>query len=185
MALVILGKTPCAISGKIITGEDNFLCFPPFPHEPHDPTAVCDDACVLRDEFEKWEFRSDTIKKMKEFWSLDYHSRETFTVVFEDDDYLLVRSKAEHKAQFLFLQHMFLMDIPRTAWRTFCTMLLNDIEVAEFSPYSNTTLCFRKETHKTEICFHSQTGWRDRIKLSQSEWSHFLSILAANEKLFE
>ncbi len=185
MPLMIMGKTPCAISGKIISKEDKFLCFPQFLCDPLDPAIVCQDACVLRDEFEKWEFRENVIRRVKSFWSLDYRLREAFTVVFEDENYLLVKSKVEDKAEILFFQHIFVIDVPKAKWREFCKEVLSDSDVVRISPYCNTTFIFTREAEGVQICVYTQQRNHDCVKVPYSEWSDFQAMLAANEDLFD
>ncbi|MCP4527455.1 MAG: hypothetical protein GY833_16300 [Aestuariibacter sp.] len=189
MALVILGETTCAISGKIISGKENFLCFPQFLCDPNDPAIVCQDACVLREEFDKWELGDHVTRRVKEFWSLDYRLREargTSTVVFESNDYLVVKSKVEEKVRILFLQHVFVIDVPKVTWQKFCKVLRSESNLIRFSPYSlKTKLIFSKRAEGVKICLHTQHIGKDCIQLSPSEWSRFQSILAAKESLFD
>lgn len=179
MALVIPGKTPCAISGRIIAGNDRVLCFPPFSTTPDDPAVMCSDACVLTDEFEKWEFRDHVIALVKTFWIQQYHTSESFTVVYRDDEFLFAKGKIEAKIRILFLNYAFVIDIPWTAWRDFRTQLLNMQDAVSVSPYSTVALSFIKKTDKVEIRIDTQGGGWDCIELSLSKWSRFQSILAA------
>lgn len=180
MAIVISGKTPCAISGRIITGKSSVLCFPPFSTTPDDPVTICSDACVLRDEFEKWEYRDNVIELTKEFWIQQYHASETFIVVYEDDEYLFAKGKIEAKIRILLLKHAIVIDIPQAIWQNFRGQLLDMQDVVNISPYSTIALSFNKRMDKIEIRIDIQgNGW-DCIELSLLEWSHFQSILTAS-----
>ncbi len=186
MPMVIRGKTTCAISGKIVDVKEKIIGFPTFIGDPRDPAFVCSEACVLRDEFEKWDLKDHVIKKLREFWSLSYRMKtEVWTVIFEDSNYLFVKSEVEDKVRILFHQHVFTIDVPKAIWHEFCKRLLSDWDVVSISPYSNRTLLFRKRAEKVEISSRYREGWRDCINLSWPEWSHFKSILAANEALFD
>jgi hypothetical protein len=179
MALVISGKTICAISGRVITSKNKVVCLPPFPTHPDDPTTTCSDACVLRDEFEGWRFRNDVIELVAKTWLQQYHASEAFEVVYEDDEYLFVIGKAEQKLRILFLKYAFVIDVPLPIWRDFCTSLLSMQDAVTVFLYSTIVLKATKKLDKVEIRIDVKgSGW-DCIELSMSEWSRFEEILIA------
>jgi hypothetical protein len=102
MALVIFGKSRCAISDKIIKRGDNFICFPPFPSKPTDPLYKCSDGCILRAELESWKYKENVLEASKNFWLQYYASSKVFITIFRDDTYLVLRSIIENKIQIIF-----------------------------------------------------------------------------------
>ncbi|RLC69599.1 MAG: hypothetical protein DRI81_20255 [Chloroflexi bacterium] len=181
MAIVILGKTPCAISGRIVSKTDKVLCLPPFPATLNDPAAVCSDACILRDEFEKWEFRDNVVRLVKEFWVQQHNTSEAFTVLHEDNEYLMAKGEVEAKTRILFLKHAFVIDIPQEIWQDFRGQLLGIEDAVSICPYSTIALSFNKRVDKMEICIEFQGGGKDCIELSRPEWSRFQSVLTTME----
>jgi hypothetical protein len=177
MALVIPGRTPCAISGRIITDADKAVCFPPFPCDFDDPVYVCSDACVLRGEFEKWKFRDRVVRAVGEFWVQWYHASKAFTVVFENEHFLFVRGEVEPKMRILFLRHAFVIDTPSAEWQEFCAELLSIADMVRLS-YSTMTLTFCRIDGKMQVCIDIAGTGGDCIKISSLEWSDFQHILS-------
>lgn len=80
----------------------------------------------------------------------------------------------------LFLQHVFYIQLPETAWQAFCGQLIDEPEIIHFSPYSlNVIYTFSKEADGGRICVKVKEGEQDCIQLSSSEWSRFQSALTA------
>jgi hypothetical protein len=207
MAAMII-KPTCAISGRFIGNRDNVTGFPAFVSDPHDPHHVYSDASVLRDEFEGWELRDDVAERVRAYWSAWYRQDPVvYTVIFEDDDYLLVENKVSAAARIVFHRHVFALDIPQAAWLDFCERLLGAFEtsvesgsfvgclyelvkrllglnVIEFNPYPNTVLIFKEQAEFIEIQWRNRIAGQDRIRLSRPAWAAFQAILAANKALF-
>jgi len=177
MALVIPERTLCAISGRIITDTDRVLCFPPFPCGFDDPECICSDACVLRDEFEKWEFRDRVVRMVREFWVQWYHASKAFTVVFENEHFLFVRGKVEPKMRVFFLRYAFVIDIPLAEWQEFRAELHSVADMVHL-PYSTINLSFRRIDDKMQVCIDAAGTGSDCIEMSSLEWSGLKHILS-------
>ncbi|MBN1886910.1 MAG: hypothetical protein JW850_02935 [Thermoflexales bacterium] len=201
-------KPTCAISGRFIGNRDDVAGFPAFVGDPRDPHHAYSDASALRDEFEAWELRDDIAKRVKAHWSAWYRQDPVvYTVIFEDDDYLLVENKVAAAARIVFHRHVFALDVPHACWLELCDKLAGAFEagvdsgsfvgggyelvkrllglnVIEFNPYPNTVLLFKEHAEFIEIQWRNRIAGQDRIRLSRPEWAAFQAVLVANKTLF-
>lgn len=202
-------KPTCAISGRFLGNRDDVTGFPAFVSDPHDPHHIYSDASALRDEFEGWDLRDEMAERVKAYWSAWYRQDPVvYTVVFEDDDCLLVENKVTAAARVVFHRHVFALDIPQTVWGEFCDQLVGAFEasaaggsfvercyefvkrllglnVIEFNPFPNTVLVFREQAEFIEIQWRNRIAGQDRIRLSRPEWGAFQAVLAANKTLLQ
>jgi len=181
MPFIIIGRTTCCISGKLLQADDKIVAFPPFACDSNEAEFVCYEGVALREEFETWVLRNSITKRVKEFWVQSYHTTKAFRVITEDDDYLLVRSLAESKLRLFFLQHVFGIDIPRTNWREFCKQL-GTAEMTTVIPLeTGIVLSFAKEVDRVSLCLRIEEALgHDCIDLSPTEWLRLQTVLLAH-----
>jgi hypothetical protein len=68
MALILLGKTTCAICGAILKEGDDIFATSAGPIEPNDPLWQYQDAGMHRDCFRKWPLRDSFRQKFNEYF---------------------------------------------------------------------------------------------------------------------
>ena len=180
MAIFNKGKTKCAISQRIIDEDDYFICFPPFNFEIGSKTALCYDACALREAFEAWEHRTDTVKVVNEYWVDYYYKSTAFDVLYKDSNLLIVRGIFEEKIRIMFLEHILLFDVSLIKWPEFILSLKGNYELQVFEPFPNTLFSLIRQ----EGLFQIHLSWKslkhhDLIKLTYTEWSHFYSVIGS------
>ena len=173
----------CAISGKEVQEGDNFFGLPAFPCGPQDPLANYCEACVLRDEFEKWELREVLVQKVKEFWGQWLSTSEFSSSIFHDDIYLIVKNRADNSVRIHFIQHLFLIHVQRKDWKEFYGQMMgpvNEISIGHYTIYT-----IRKKEEKVEISETYKYG-QDRIEVTLEEWEHLQDALRiANKSLLD
>lgn len=163
--------SPCGISRRIIQKDDNFFWIPMFPCNSRDPLAKYRETCVLRDEFEKWELKEPLVQKVKEFWEQWYSTSGSFSIVFHDDVYLIVKNKMRQDAIICFLRSLFFVSVPREEWKEFCDQMMGPI--SEIS----TDFCTVKEKGQRVEIEIVMKYRRDCIEVTLQEWEHFQSAL--------
>jgi hypothetical protein len=179
MAILMEGITRCALTNKVLTKEDVFLCFPAFPCTPHEPIYLCYRACALRSAFNAWEFRNDVLERVKDFWSQNYHRSNAFDMLIEDEDFLVVKGNFEAKIRIFFIRHNFAVDIPVSYWVKFYSQLTDDWEgEIVIHPYSKTHIHLQKTRTQVQLCQQIEGFFgRDCIELSLHEWLDFRSMV--------
>lgn len=67
MAIILLGQTPCAICGSVLTEENAVVSFPAFVFNEADPLRGFNDAGVHAVCFEKHPLKVDVSERVSEF----------------------------------------------------------------------------------------------------------------------
>ena len=73
MALILTGKTPCAICGAILKEGDDIFATSGGPIQPNDPLWQFQDAGMHRDCFRNWPLREPFRQKFNQYY--DRHLR--------------------------------------------------------------------------------------------------------------
>jgi hypothetical protein len=177
MALVIFGKSRCAISDKIIQRGDNFICFPPFPSKPTDPLYKCSDGCILRAELESWKYKENVLEASKNFWLQYYASSKVFITIFRDDTYLVLRSIIENKIQIIFFRYGLIIDFPVSLLSEIYNRIQHDFNELRFQVYPNNLLTLQKDKKSMCLMIAVDETQQDCIKLSEDEWNRFCMLI--------
>ncbi|RMG70966.1 MAG: hypothetical protein D6711_16285 [Chloroflexi bacterium] len=177
MALVIFGKSHCAISDKVIQRDDNFVCFPPFPSKPTDPLYKCSDGCVLRVELENWKYKENVLEASKNFWLQHYASSQMFTTIFRDDTYLVLHGTIENKIRIIFFQYGLVVDLPASLLSEIYNHIRHDFDELHFQVYPNSLLTLEKDKERTRLMLTIKEVQQDCIILSKDEWKRFCTLI--------
>jgi hypothetical protein len=80
MALIFIGKTKCALCGKVFTDSDNTTGLPPSSNKEH-PLYKYFDAGFHTDCFENWDMKNEILdmidREKREFEQSDYYKEMT------------------------------------------------------------------------------------------------------------
>lgn len=167
---------PCGISQRIIQKGDRCFWLPTFPCDPQDPLSKYSGACVLRDEFEKWELREELVRKIRETREQalsDSKSLKACPILFHDNTYLIIKARGSKKIEIIFWQHLFALDIPQGEWRNFYSQMLSLVDEIALDPNA-----IKEQEEKVKISGNAW-GAGDCIELSLQEWKHLLDALKA------
>lgn len=138
MLLHSLSNQPlkCCITKRVLTSDDNIVCFPMFVNEPHvfprttpkdlqvfynDPVVMCNESCALRSAFDEWEFKEMIVQKVKETWITTSPSPPYRNVLWKDDNYLIIHLPMDsNRIKVFFLKKVFILSCSQSQWNTFC-----------------------------------------------------------------
>jgi len=187
MALIYENVT-CPISKKKITTEDSIIAFPPFECTPDEPFFICYEAVVLREEFEKWEFRNEVQRRFAELVKSSFLTSKYFVVAFVSEEFLIAGSLVEENIRVFFLQEILELFIPKNVWANFCNnVILKKGSIVLFENHST----FRFEhvapnsTVKiwVEYTYENSFG-KYSITMPEEKWIRFVSIIQENKNTF-
>lgn len=171
----------CAISGKEITEQDNVIFFPPFSFcTPQDPEFICYEGHVLREEFEKWVYRESVINKVKETEVVGYLNRQSFKIIIQDENFLLVKQIYNGGYRLFFHKYSFYTaEIKNEIWPSLFSRLVSE--------YGEIDLNFRTkfswEDCLTKVILSKESYefgrvLRDRVEIPKTEWNCFRETLS-------
>jgi hypothetical protein len=186
--MLVLEKLKCCITFKKLTVDDNMVRFPLFSRiekpDWQNPIMLCEEACALRDVFEKWAFKEEVIAECKYTWLEVVHENEYYEVLWEDEDYAIARVDSPGYEGYIvvyFLRHVLILHLPESNWRPVCESEDNLAEPLTLrSPTDHITV--RQIEDKIEIRQRWYVHLYDdlpfeQIELSWPEWQKLKLIL--------
>jgi hypothetical protein len=186
MALLVLGKTPCALTGKMLQKEDYFVCFPHFISGENDPLWWYSDSCMLRDAFDAWKHHDEFLAQWADFEQRNAASNPYWRVVVDIENYLIKWGKIEKRIVVFFLKHGSHLDFRKEQWSPIRSAFYDARPGAGeiICKTADGTAGLKRMEEETEIslAFHSH---RDRIRLSPPEWVSFVESLRELDRFLE
>lgn len=177
MALVLIGKTHCMISNRIIQANDYFVCFPPFSSEPSNPIYKYSDGCAIREYLNNWKHKEQLQEAVKQFWLEYYSHSKVFIMLFQDDEYLIWQSSIEDKVKIYFLQHFFTLELPVSFLSKIYLQLHQNFDKIHFQTYANSLFLIQKQDNKMMLSIKTINFQQDYIVLQQDEWVRFCFVM--------
>lgn len=185
MAVLIPGKTVCALTGKLLEKEDYIACFPHFINDASDPLWLYSDNCMLREAFEAWERRDEFLAQWADF-EHSYVSRFVQRLL-DSEDYLIEWVAIEKRVVIIFLKRGFTIGFKGKDWPAVSKAFFNaqQKEAVWDNPDGIVRLNKMVSDVQVEVLPHSPDGFgRDRILVSSTEWRFLIDSLRRLEKHF-
>ena len=185
MAVLIPGKTVCALTGKVLQKEDYIACFPHFINDESDPLWLYSDNCMLREAFEAWEHCGEFLTRWADF-RRHYVSR--FTQRLLDSEHYLIKWVAiEKRIVIIFLKRGFTIGFKGKDWPAVSKVFFNAQQREAIWDNPDGIVRIKKMVSdvQVEVLPHSPDGFgRDRILVSLAEWRSLIDSLQRLEESF-
>ncbi len=167
----------CAISGKAIGDDENFVSFPFFDAYPGDPEFICCEGLALRSKFEEWDLKDRVIKKVRDFWIHEYHDAEYFSILAENENFLITKSEVTDYVRLFFLKHAFYAWFTENAWKRFkdlATVEIGSIDISEKEIFS-----WDVNSTNDHVLLQITGERKDAIIIPIAEWQNFQELISA------
>ena len=167
----------CAISGKDIGPNDNVVDFPYFDTYPRDFKFISSENTALRSEFEGWYLRNKVVKMVRDFWIQQFHRSKYFSILAEDENILIVKSKVEDNIRLFFLKYVFYSWFTEAAWKRLkdlVTVEKGSIKISEKANFS-----WDVDVTKGSVLLQKTGESKDAIAIPIIEWRSLQELLSA------
>ncbi len=169
----------CAISGKDIGTNDNVVTFPYFDAYPSDFKFISSENITLRSEFEGWYLKNRVVKMVRDFW-IQQHRSKYFSILAEDENILIVKSKVEDNIRLFFLKYVFYGWFTEAAWKRLkdlATIEEGSIKISEKASFSWTV-----DSAKGSVLLQRQIieVEKDAIVIPITEWRDLQELLSSS-----
>ena len=178
MPFLLKENNRCAISGKLIKHGDQVVSFPAYESHPGEPEYVCSENIALRNEFENWQYKNQVINKVRAAWVSWYRSSTSYSVLWDDSAFLLVRSLLENKFRIFFLNHVFAVELVQEKWKEFKQKLT--VGDGEILLGSGVSLVWKVSPLSTNLLL-MDNEWRDAIEIPSSDWERMVQVLSGKD----
>lgn len=169
----------CAISRKSIQASDDVVSFPYFESYPGEPEFVCCENIALRSEFERWRLRDRVIEKVRDFWTRWYRESKFFSILAENESFLIAKSTIENRVLLFFLNHVFSVEFTEDTWRKFSNQILT-VEKGNIIANERMVLYWDMNITKGTLTLHTSDDWRDSIIIRMTEWRSLQKLLTTS-----
>ena len=159
--------------------SDDVIIFPYFYSQPGEPEFAYCENVALRSEFEVWHLRDKITKKVRDFWIQEYHQATSFSILAENENYLIARSLIENRVLLFFLNHVFSIEFTRDIWKRFKDLILTSKE-ENINTIVEHTLSWSVDHTKSRVSVQTKTIRRDSIILSIAEWLSLQEVLSTS-----
>ncbi len=168
----------CAISGKAIGDDENFVSFPFFDAAPDDPEFICCENIALRSKFEEWYLKDRVIKKVRDFWIERAHGNKHFSILAENENVLISKSKVEDSIRLFFLKYVFYVWFTETVWKSFKDLVTAEKNTITIS--GKTFFSWDVDAENGSVLLQKTGGdEKDAIIIPITEWQNFQELVSA------
>jgi len=187
----------CCITGKLLSKNDNIVCFPIFLDEPKtakeqvekyltDPVfqkiSDCNEGYALRSAFGRWELHDTVMTKAIDSLIRQAHYPPYRILSYQDDNYLLQTVNTENRVVMYFLHHLLTIDCTQNEWMIFCKKIEDFKDEVSLQGREHLIKFFFKDDDliivKRWINVNYENMPYEEVKLSLTEWGNFKSIIS-------
>lgn len=156
--------------------DADVVIFPYFDARPGDPEFICCENLALRSEFEKWPLRDIVVGKVRDFWTQQYHRAESFVILAENKNFLIVENKLEDRVLLHFLNHLLAVVFTKKAWKKFLGLVLT-IENGSIDINRENNFYWNVDTAKGDVSLQIKNVRRDSVTVPMVEWQNLQELL--------
>jgi hypothetical protein len=169
----------CAISGKDIGINDNIVTFPYFDAYPSDFEFISSENIALRSEFEGWYSKNRVVKMVRDFWIREHHDTAYFSILAENENILIVKSKVEDNIRLFFLKYVFYGWFTEAAWKRLKDLVT--VEKGSIKISEKTSFSWDVDVAKGSVTLQKMGREKDAIVTPITEWQNLQELLSANK----
>lgn len=176
MPFLLNKNNRCAVSGKLIKHGDRVVAFPVYESHPGEPEYVCSENIALRDEFENWQYKDRVVSKVRMAWVSWYRSSTSYSILWDDDSFLIVKSLLENKLRIFFLNHVFAVEVVKEKWEEFQHKLT--IGDGQIVLRANASLSWMASPPYTNLLL-VDNEWKDSVNILSSDWERLVRFFSS------